>query len=402
MKQITLILLIALLPILVQAEDSAVPEGDFSGAARLVFPPVIHALEGLETNVYFDNAYLLLNSALVAPDVISAKGTQQAERWTWTPPAEAVGDQSFRLELRDGNNAIVARASSTLRVSPRKAEQKIEKPVQVLIIGDSLTNAAIYPTRVLELSTEDGIPMNLIGTRGPGSKVSDPPSEVRHEGYGGWTSERFATLYVDPKTIDKNDPDAKPGSPFLFKDNPDDAESVAKLDLVRYCKENNGGQLPDYVTFLLGCNDVFSALDETIEERSSNSIQHLQTLIAMVRTAAPDARIGLIIPVPPAASQDAFGKNYGAGQTRWQYRRNQHYMIERFIEVFSGREKENIELIAAYLSVDSLNGFPSTSEPTNLHVETPLVRQSNGVHPSASGYRQIGDTVYSWLRSHLK
>lgn len=52
----------------------------------------------------------------------------------------------------------------------------------------------------------------------------------------------------------------------------------------------------------------------------------------MVRKVDAKTRIGLVPFVPPAGSQDAFGANYGCMQTRWQYKRNQHRVVERLIE----------------------------------------------------------------------
>lgn len=379
-----------------ESAEPAIPEGDFSGAARLILPPVIHALTGLETNVYFDAAFLLLNPADVAVDVISQKGRHQAERWTWTPPEDAVGDFPFKIELRDGFNAVVARASSKIHVTARQPVLS-DKPVHVLMIGASMTQASVYPARVLELSKEDGFPLQLIGTRGRGKELG----EVRHEGYGGWTARRFATSYVDPKSYDKNDPDAKPGSPFLFKNNPDDEAEEAKLDLRRYCDENNGGVLPDFVTFIIGCNDVFRASDETIEEEAGESIRYHEVLVAMIRRAAPEAWIGFLMLPPPAASQDAFGKDYGSRYLRWQYLRNRQRLNELFLETFGNRVAERMEVLGDYLNIDPVHGYEAVEVPASLHSEEEVSRLNSGVHPNAAGYNQIGDGVYAWIRGRM-
>lgn len=408
---LSFILTLACQPISLVSEDSKpavapqpakaepiIPEGDFPGKARMILPPVVHAIEGLETNLYFDNTWVLLNPANYAPDVICSKGSQQSLRWTWTPEAKDVGKLPLSLELRDSANGIVARASTKFHVVARKPLPDT-KPVRMLIIGDSLTAASVYPERILQLSKEDGLPLKLIGTRGPGVDMGQPLGEVRHEGYGGWTAEGFATRYQNPKEPKKEGERPK-GSPFLFKENPDDPKEAPVLNLRRYCEETNQGELPNFVTILLGCNDVFGATDETIEEKGSTSVRYQETLISMIRDAVPDAWIGVIIIMPSTFSQDAFGKNYGSGQTRWQYSRNRQWLAERMIKQFSGREGERVELIGAHLNVDPYHGFPTEKNPANLHNETDIVRQSNAVHPSVSGYQQIGDTVYAWLRSH--
>lgn len=394
------------------------PAADFPGEARLLLPTVIDALEGLETNLYFDNAFLLLNPATVLPDVVCAVGAQQSERWTWTPKAGEAGERSLALELLDGNNAVVARASTTLRVRPRKVAAAPAKPLSLLMIGDSLTAASIYPARVLELAKEDGLPLRLVGSRGPGAETGEPLGEVRHEGYGGWTAVRFATHYTGKA---RSGPTRECGSPFLYKadakakgDSTAKAESTAKgdptakgdkgdekasLDFARYCAEFNEGRAPDFATILLGCNDTFNATDETLESIIDTFVEHTETLLAMLRAVGPETRIGLLLPMPPAASQDAFGANYGSRQTRWQYRRNRHRLVERINETFAGREKQGIFLVAAHLNLDPLHGFPAASVAAHARTEATVERLNNGVHPSAAGYRQIGDAVYAWLRS---
>jgi lysophospholipase L1-like esterase len=389
---------IALLTVPVGAADgpsvqSSVPTGPFPGPVRLMLPPSIPALEGLETNLYFDNAGLMPHPAAFLPDVTCAKGSQQNARWTWIPKPAETGDHPLTLEFRDGENRVVARGNTVVQVKARKPTVPPAGPVSLLILGDSLTAASVYSQRILDLAAADGLPIRLIGTRGPWAERGDPPTANRHEGYGGWTAERFATAYTG---VARGGPYRECGSPFLYRDEGDEAP---RLDFARYCRECNGGEPPDFVTILLGCNDTFSAADETIDARIDTMFRHYETLVTMIRAFGPDTRIGAVPPMPPAATQDAFGANYGSGQTRWQYRRNQHRVVERMLETFGGREGGGVFLVPAWLNLDPVHGFPSVTERAHSHAATEVTRQSNGVHPSAEGYRQIGDAVYAWLRS---
>ena len=103
--------------------------------------------------------------------------------------------------------------------------------------------------------------------------------------------------------------------------------------------------MPDFVTIFLGCNDTFSVNDETIEARIDWMFGHYDALIGAIKKADPKTQIGAILLVPPAASQDAFGANYRCGQTRMQYRRNQHRVVERMLAHYGDREDEGIFLI---------------------------------------------------------
>jgi lysophospholipase L1-like esterase len=343
---------------------------------------MLYALPGLESNLYFDNVVLVPNPANYLFDVTCDKGIQQAERWTFTPTDKDVGFVPFALEVRDATNRIVARGVSELRVL---APQPM-RDYSVLLVGDSLTHASHYPQHLLDLGDQDNYPgVTLVGSH----HLQSFSERNRHEGYGGWTANRFATRFtgIEGEPIDKNR-----SSPFLFAN----AAGESQLDFKRYCEENNGGATPDAVTFFLGCNDTFSATDDTIDARIEEMAGHLDALIAMVRSASPTTRIGVIPPVPPAASQDAFGTNYKNGQTRWQYKRNQHKVVQALYTRY-GNGAEGVSLVPAFVNVDTVHNYPQRSAPWNARTEETGIRQSNGVHPGVEGYKQIGDSIFCWL-----
>ncbi len=350
---------------------------------RLLLPPVIYAVPGIECNIYFDNLLLAVNPANYAFDVDCAKGIQQQERWTFVPKPEDVGDARLTLTVYDDANTALATARSIVRVAPGDRLASYS----VLMIGDSLTHASVYPKQVLDNAREDGgLALALVGSNRPGGQ--DAP--VRHEGYGGWTAKLFTSHFSE-------DPDyqgLRRKSPFLYKND----EGKAELDFARYCAEQNVGKAPDVVTIFLGPNDIFGARDDTIEEAVNTSLRSFDMLIGMVKEFNAATAIGLLLPAPPAATQDAFGANYGCAQTRWQYRRNQHRMVEMMIERYGSREAEEIFLLPTVAAVDPVHGFPMQTAPANSRSAEQIVRLCNGVHPATSGYRQIGDALYCWLK----
>lgn len=362
------------------AEDpsSAQPK---PGTIQLVLPKVIHAVVGIESNLYFDNVVLVLNTNNYAFDVSCARGLQQSKRWTYTPKLGEEGSYSFKLEVRDAHNGIVAHARSTVIVH----HSTPDKSHTMLLIGDSLTHAGVYSQHLLDLGAMDEHPsISLIGSHGTAPNV--------HEGYGGWTAQRFATHYTG---LAREGHYKERGSPFLYEE----GEGNRTLDVKRYLDDINGGTAPTIVTLFLGCNDTFSASDETIEARIDTMLSHMDTLIKAIQEACPEASIGLIASVPAAASQDAFGFNYKNNQTRWQYKRNQHRVVQRMQAHYRDREDEGISLIPAYINIDTEHNYPSGSAPVNARNEQTIIRQTNSVHPNANGYRQIGDSVFCWLMS---
>ena len=188
---------------------------------------------------------------------------------------------------------------------------------------------------------------------------------------------------------------AQRGSPFLYET----GDGRRELDFQRYCNDVNGGQLPDFVTIFLGCNDTFGATDDTIESQIDDMFAHMDALIAMIRAVSPTLPIGLIQPVPPTVSQDAFGANYASGQTRWQYRRNQHRVVERMEEHYAAMP--HVWLVPAYISLDCAHNFPAAAQPVNARNSAAVVRHYDSVHPAETGYRQIGDSIYCWLKTLL-
>jgi len=358
----------------------------------LLLPPRIYAVPGIEMNVYFDNTCLVVNPLNYIFDVGCAKGRQQTERWTFLASAADVGNYPFTVEVRDETNGVVARADSVLEVVPANAGAGVS--VSVLTIGDSLTHAAVYPERLLTLCASNGNPRLALVGHAP--NASNPL--VRIEGYGGWTAQRFATSYRkgaraegDWKAWNSN------GSPFLYAD----ASGSPKLDFARYCREFNGGKAPDFVTILLGCNDVFSSTDDAIDATVDAMFVHYDRLVDMVRQVGPDTRIGVMLITPPAATQDAFGASYACRLTRWQFKRNQTRVVERVIAKYGGRETENIFLVPVNLNLDCVHNYPTVKAAANAQTQAETARLCNGVHPSSEGYRQIGDTLYCWIKSQL-
>ncbi len=351
---------------------------------ELLLPPCLYAVPGLECSLYLENTVLVINPANLAFDVDCPRGQQQRERWTYTPKEGEAGEYPLRLTVYGEGNVRLAQGETVVRVVPPCQAAELS----VLMIGDSLTNASVYPAQVLENAAADpGLEIRLIGTNTP---RKDNPA-LRHEGYGGWTAAGFVSLYSPEPWKDGR----RACSPFVFAG--DDGKPV--LDFPRYCREVNQGKAPDAVTILLGCNDTFGATEEKQAEAIAACIANLDRLVGAIREFGPATAIGILLPAPPAATQDAFGANYGCGQTRWQYRRNQHRLARAMIEHYGRRETEGIEVLPSNVVVDPVHGFPSQTVKANARSTVEIQRLNNGVHPNEAGYRQLGDALYGWLRA---
>ncbi len=180
-----------------------------------------------------------------------------------------------------------------------------------------------------------------------------------------------------------------------------DDQGQGTLDLQNYFNRYNQGKTPDIVTFQLGVNDVFGANDDNLEDRVKAILESADTLVSAFRQAAPQAIIGVGLVTAGASSQDAFGTNYACGQTRWQYKKNQHRLNQAMMQWFNEKSDPLLSLIPTHVNLDCENNFPTVSEPVNFGNEAKIIRHSNGVPPSRPGYQQMGDTFYAWMKAQL-
>ncbi|OGV47761.1 MAG: hypothetical protein A2017_07215 [Lentisphaerae bacterium GWF2_44_16] len=358
---------------------------------HLLLPPAVYAVSGVETNIYFDNIILAPNSWNYLFDVDCSHGRQDRERWRYFPEDKDVGKFPLSIKVFDAENHLLAQASTTVYVSQKDAGQG--KKISLLLIGDSLTDASIYPEELYRMFKEKGNPeVKFIGTYSGSGKPSEE-GKPSHEGYSGWTWAKFCTRWVE-------NPSAciyKMGnSPFVFM-----KSAKQELDFKAYCDKNNNGKAPDYIIVFLGTNDCFNAKDMNIDATIDNIFKYADLLIGEFRKVGPNTKIAVTLIPPPVATQDGFGQSYNCGQTRWQYRKNQHRLLERMIEKFKGREKGEIFIVPVYLNIDCINNYPKKEEQINARNPKRIIRDANCVHPAKEGYYQIADSFYSWLKYEL-
>lgn len=342
---------------------------------RLTLPPTIYAAPGVEMNIYYDNIVLTETPEAYRFVVKCKIGKSEERRWTVTPNRGNVGEIPFSIKVTDSKGKTLDEAKTTLRIV--RPDAGAGKSIRLLVVGDSLTAAGMYPAEIAKLLSQPGNPAwRMLGTREVAAQKG-----AAHEGYGGWTWSRFATHYEpNPNLAEK-----KFSSPFVFLGKTGEPE----LDLPRYFKTSCNDERPDIVTFLLGINDCFGAnpedqkaMDATIDTMFTNA----ETLLAAFRKALPKAELGVCLTPPPNSRESGFQANYQGKYHRWGWKRIQHRLVERQIEHFGGREKERIFFIPTELNLDPVDGYPD----------------NNGVHPNAAGYQQIGASIYAWIKWRLQ
>ena len=362
---------------------------------QFFLPQHIYAVPGIECNIYFKNVFLTINHANYVFDVSCKAGRNDLKRWRFTPKAEDEG-KNIPLSLRVyDQNGLAAEGKTTIHVA--RADAGKGRDISILMVGDSLTNATVYPNRLRQLCQGENNPkLTMIGTHCGGGR-KPVPGGVAHEGYGGWTWNTFMTRYQDETKLKNPTPVQKfyARSKFLTLK---DGKPV--FSLTEYLKKNNHGKTPDVITFQLGVNDVFGAEAENLDQKIKTILARADKLIAAFRKEAPDALIGVGF-VTPGANQDAFGANYKCNQTAWGYFRNHFRLNQAMAEHFAKYRDKKLVMIPTNVNLDTENNFPVRKEPVNSQNSTEIPLQSNGVHPAKDGYNQIGDTYYAWLKNQL-
>ena len=348
-----------------------ITEEDNENKMIINLPDKIYAVVGEEINLYFDNIISGNDTDYDFNVDFGSKGQQFEDFFRFVPDVKETQQLNFQVFK---NNQVVAQKTSNVIVSEKSAGSGTTR--SVVIIGDSTTNNGITVTKLNENFENDSMNIATLGTRGNATN--------KHEGRSGWT----ARMFIETQSLG--------GVTNAFY-NP----STNKFDFSYYLS-NNSITRPDYVIINLGINDMFGLTsDASLETKMDAAIADFETMINSIKANSSTIKIGLALTIPPNYSQDAFAKDYSTGQTRHRYKRNNILWVQRMIEHFSGKEAQNIYLIPTNSVIDTKYNYGFVEEKVNARSEiTRQVSAANGgVHPVASGYWQIADAYWFWLKS---
>jgi lysophospholipase L1-like esterase len=243
---------------------------------------------------------------------------------------------------------------------------------KILCVGDSTTAGGQWVYRMTSLASNDLMKIVTLGT-----KTNSAYAGNFHEGISGWTWNAFTS---------------STSSPFV---------AAGVLNMSNYFA-NVISNSPDYVLVHLGINDTYLATDALTDggilAQWTLDYPRITNFIAQVLAYNPSARVGLAMTIPPAYEQYAFGDDYNVGKTRYRQKRNQLLYAKYIQDSFSTYNTNSVFVIPVYASLDSLYNFSTGDYAPNIHNTNTIVRQSNGVHPATSGYYQMGDVLWAWLK----
>ncbi len=303
----------------------------------------------------------------------TTNGTQSDYAWSAIPEAADVGSKTLTMTVSHDGNLLLTK-STTLVV---KAATMSAQTRKVLTIGDSLTVDGYWLAELVNLGVDGQLTVTTVG--GDQDIVNDAEATsrtVRNEALGGTTANYW---YSDA------------ASPFVF---------TGAFNFQSYLTaESITLSSSDWVIINLGVNDVFSASTDAACYTSLATMKTaLDAMITNIRAAVSGVRVGICLPIAPAAEQHAFGDDYGTSQSRARYKRNHDLTVAFLQDVYGAQTANNQFIIPLHASVDTRNNFPTSTVAANAYNATTVTRQTNGVHPATTGQYQIGAAVYAALR----
>jgi lysophospholipase L1-like esterase len=340
----------------------------------LNLPKKIYASVGVEMNIWFENLVEGHDTDYdFDVDCTVGKHLERCYRIT------AVESGSYTVTItavrkKDGSSVT---KSATLIVPSVNAGSGANR--KIIVLGDSTTDAGLPISKLHSNFSGDVMEITTLGTRGT--------SPDNHEGRSGWTFDKYMSSQNDAAGVT---------NAFY---NP----TTHKFD-ASYYYTNSGIAKPDYFFINLGINDMFSKeTDAQAKQTIDTIIGYCDYMIASIQAAQASTKVVLCLTIPPNYSQDAFGKDYGCGQNRNRYKRNNILWVQSMIEEYEDREDEGIYLCPINVALDTkynmtLETIPVNARNTDITYQSPI--GNAGVHPNATGYWQIADVYKAFLKGN--
>ena len=327
----------------------AVENAESTSTVDLAIPSQFYSVDGKnDQKIYYGNVIKSIDTQKYLFD-INANNSGRMSKDEWQARKVGVGTSTITSKLYNADRVLLDSKVSTLNQVDTTAGSG--KTPKVLCIGDSITARGFYTQGLLDIAVGDAMNIDLIGTLGTAPN--------QHEGYGGKTID---WLYADE------------GSPFVFS---------GVFDFSQYMS-SNGYASVDYITLLLGANDV-GGVDGDSEAItiSESAAAQVELMIANFKLFNPSVKIGFMLALAAGRDQDAYGIVYSDSKTAWRYQSNRHEWCKTMINNFDARLNEDIYVI-----------------PTNCTINTDAAYSvADPIHPiDVAGYADIANSLWSFLK----
>lgn len=292
-------------------------------------------------------------------------GDCMEEKYRIHAETEDVGEYTLNLHVYDLHLSEVASAQTTLHIVPNVFLEEGTGKLTMLTIGDSMSAGTDWISYTRFLS---GDKLSHLGTLGD-------TEGLMNEGRPGITALDYleGTLYGEPAD-----------NPFI---NPQTREFDWS-----YYKQSTGLE-PDVVQVFLGTNGL--------EMDPVGNAGSIVEIVNKIREADSDIQIMVVQPIYPSY-QDGMARQqniqgFEGLHGMWSLARSR--MVFNLIREMEKEleDYDNVTIVPAAVMFDRVYGFDQSEIRENPHSEVLETMPAQGVHPSAGGYDQIGDVIYSTL-----
>ena len=345
-------------------------------------PTYIYAVTGQECNVYFRNIFLGAPHASWEFDCNLPHGLQHADRWSFTPEDSDAGSADLYFFPKLGQYEWGYEVTSVVTTASTSGSGETRK---VLVVSDS--TGPYWIAELINLFSGDAMSITSVGSTSTTWNDSDGNSRTYdEEASSGWSW----TLFLGET------------SPFW---------DGGEIDFAWYLTNNSiTMDSNDWVIIHLGINDVFSL---TTDAAVSTFLDSLETMVdTLVGTGASPAattirgstsspRVAICTTIPPNSSQDAFANGAASGQNKWRVERNIKLLQQWYLDTYDNATmvSRGIHILPLHCNLDTVNNFPTVSTVCNARNLSTYERPSDHVHPAQSGYYQMADSVYAFLKA---
>ena len=346
-----------------QAEKGTSAETAYGeSGVEIYLPDVYYAASGLTMEIY--NSQITNQGAHISKyDVLweCEVGESLERKYSVTATEELIGDYPLEVSVFDVDGTLLAKKESTLSIVKAKQWQ-----FSILAIGDSLSaDGDLYA----KLQEHLGNQLICNGTRGYegfltearlGFSAADYLSETGYYLEEGEEVHKFWN--PEKKSFDWN-----------------------------YYKQTTGFN-PDVILLHLGTNGLLSG-DENAE--------NICRIVELIRKDDKNIPIYVVNTIYQS-DQNGIGSmrmNHGALMFQGQYKQQRDLAVFNLMR-YLARELENeknVYLVPAGISMDSAYAFTTEERAVNPYSDVTEAVAVDAVHPAASGYYQIADTIYSTL-----
>lgn len=320
---------------------------------KIIIPPKIYGVSNKEVALYLDNITSLKLDNYIIRKVRGTGDLKSRNRIIYNINTTGWSDKT-NLELYKDNGDKIKDLEIPFKIVKDSTNADVTK--KCLFIGDSFIANGSITSELVNLFANDVMNIELLGTKGSGTN--------KHEGRAGWSSYDYvATSSFNNST-----------NAFL---------NNGSFDFNYYITQNSI-DTPDWVFLQMGINDTWRPMNET------TTTQNLQSIINSIKSFDSNIKVGIGLVCPPYLGE------YGLNNSYDHLKRIN--INETIINTFKYKESEGVFIVPINVNLDCIYNFNMTTTTINSRNTETIKKCSDDTHPANSGYYQISDSYYCFLK----